>query len=140
VQCTKFAIIVRHVITQIIVRGFLMKSCIVYKVQRTSAGLFIGLILQNGGDPIPKCIAPKSPLGALHLEMHQKTDILEEVPIYHKTRSAMHLFLTPHQMCNALLVSGGSLVISLFQVSSPSLSASHHNPAWCVVVCPFGYT
>jgi len=29
--------------------------------------------------------------------MHQNTNILEEVPIYHKTRSAMHLFLTPHQ-------------------------------------------
>ena len=29
--------------------------------------------------------------------MRQKTDILEEVPIYHKTRSAMYLFLTPHQ-------------------------------------------
>jgi hypothetical protein len=64
----------------------------------------------------------------VHLGMHQNTNILEEVPIYHKTRSAMHLFLTPHQMCNALLVSGGSLVISLFQVSSPSLSASHLNP------------
>ena len=30
--------------------------------------------------------------------MHQKTDILEEVPIYHKTRSAMHLFLHLHQV------------------------------------------
>jgi hypothetical protein len=47
--------------------------------------------------PIPKCIAPLPPLGALHLGMHQNTNILEAVPIYHKTRSAMHLFLTPHQ-------------------------------------------
>jgi hypothetical protein len=46
---------------------------------------------------IPKCIAPKPQPGALHLGMNQKTDILEEVPNYHKTRSAMHLFLTPHQ-------------------------------------------
>jgi hypothetical protein len=34
----------------------------------------------------------------VHLEMRQKTDFLEEVPIYHKTRSAMHLFLTSHQV------------------------------------------
>ena len=68
-----------------------------YKVQRTSAGFFIGLILQNGGDPILKCIAPKSPLGALHLGMNQNTNILEEIPIYHKTRSAMHLFLYLHE-------------------------------------------
>jgi hypothetical protein len=46
---------------------------------------------------ILKCIAPKPQPGALHLGMNQKTDILEEVPNYHKTRSAMHLFLTPHQ-------------------------------------------
>jgi hypothetical protein len=34
----------------------------------------------------------------VHLEMRQKTDILEEVPIYHKTRSAMHLFLHLHKV------------------------------------------
>jgi hypothetical protein len=37
-------IIVRHVIIKIIVQGF------IYKVQRTSGGFFIGLVLQNGGD------------------------------------------------------------------------------------------
>ena len=34
----------------------------------------------------------------VHLEMRQKTDFLEEVPIYHKTRSAMHLFLHLHKV------------------------------------------
>jgi len=33
----------------------------------------------------------------VHLGMHQNTNTLEDVLIEHKTRSAMHLFLTPHQ-------------------------------------------
>ena len=103
-----------------------------HKVQRTSAGFFIGLILQNGGDPIPKCIAPKSPLGALHLEMRQKTDILEEVPIYHKTRSAMHLFLHLYKVqrtsagffIGLILQNGGDPILKCIAPKSP-LGALH---------------
>jgi hypothetical protein len=43
------------------------------------------------------------PPGALHLGMHQNTNIMEEVPIHHKTRSAMHLFLILHEVHRTII-------------------------------------
>jgi hypothetical protein len=88
-------------------------SCIVYKVQRTFGfwiddeknPCYVDFFSLSASHLNPNLVRCRLPFW-VHLGMHQNTDILEEVPIYHKTRSAMHLFLTPHQMCNALLDSG----------------------------------
>jgi hypothetical protein len=57
-----------------------------HKVQRTSGGFFIGLILQNGGDPIFKCNAPEAEaeragLGPRHYEPRATSYQLTPYPL-----------------------------------------------------------